>query len=266
MVENFYGMSYTLQGEKMSGHSKWDNIKHKKERQDRKKGKLFAKLVKEITVCAREDPDPETNYNLANAIEQAKEANMPKENIEKAIKRATGELEGHSFEEIFYEGYGPGGTAIMIRVVTDNRNRAASEIRKIFEKYGGNMGEEGCVSWIFERKGIVVIKATEADKFGREDLLILAIDLGAEDIQETEEEIEIYCPPRELMNLKQGLAKEGAIIERAEVTMIPKNTVSLKGREAEKVLGLLEDLEDSEDVQQVFANFDVSALRSYAVA
>lgn len=241
----------------MSGHSKWDNIKHKKRKQDKKKGKLFAKLVKEITLAAREDPDPETNYNLANAIEQAKEANMPKETIQRAIKRATGEIEGLSYEEITYEGYGPGGAAVMVRVVTDNRNRAASQIRRIFEKHGGNLGEEGCVSWIFERKGIVVIEAAEVEKFDQDEILIPVIELGAEDIQDSEDGIEIYCSANSLMNIKKVLEKKGAKIERAEVTMIPKNTVSLEGKDAKKVLELIDELEDSDDVQQIFSNYEV---------
>lgn len=241
----------------MSGHSKWDNIKHKKQKQDKKKGKLFAKLVKEITLAAREDPDPETNYNLANAIEQAKEANMPKETIQRAIKRATGEIEGLSYEEITYEGYGPGGVAVMVRVVTDNRNRAASQIRRIFEKHGGNLGEEGCVSWIFERKGIVVIEAAEVEKFDQDEILIPVIELGAEDIQDSEDGIEIYCSANSLMNIKKVLEKKGAKIERAEVTMIPKNTVSLEGKDAKKVLELIDELEDSDDVQQIFSNYEV---------
>lgn len=218
---------------------------------------MFARLVKDITLAAREDPDPETNYNLANAIEQAKEANMPKDTIEKAIKRATGELEGLNYEEVTYEGYGPGGTAIMVRAVTDNRNRAASQIRRIFENRGGNLGQEGCVSWIFERKGILVIEASGLEKFDQDELLISAIELGAEDINEAEDGIEIYCPPSSLKSLKQSLEEEGVKFERAEVTMIPKNAISVLGQEAERILQLVNDLEDSDDVQQVFSNFDV---------
>ncbi len=242
----------------MSGHSKWANIKYRKEKQDQKKGKLFSKLAKEIMLAARAGADPEKNAALANAIERAKAANLPKENIERAIKRATGELPGAKYEEAFYEGYGPGGVAIMVRVVTDNRNRAAAAIRHVFEEFDGSLGEAGSVSWLFERKGIVVVrKEALAGKLAVDDLMIEAIDLGADDIQEKEEEIEIYCQPSALRTLREGLEKLGVPLERVELTMVPQSTVHLEGKEAERLLKFLDRLDDQEDVQEVYANFDV---------
>jgi YebC/PmpR family DNA-binding regulatory protein len=241
----------------MSGHSKWANIKYRKERQDQKRGRIFSKLAKEITLAARAGADPEKNAALAHAIERARAANMPKENIERAIKRATGELPGARYEEIIYEGYGPGGVALLLRVVTDNRNRAAAAIRHIFEEFNGSLGESGSVAWLFERRGIVVINKEAIADRDLDDLLIEIIDLGAEDIQEKEEEIEIYCPPAALTNLKEGLERLGVPIERAESTMVPQNTVHLEGKEAERLLRFLNRLDDHEDVQEVYANFDI---------
>lgn len=238
----------------MSGHSKWANIKYRKERQDQLKGKLFSKLAREIIVAARENPDPQKNPRLSDAIERAKEANMPKENIERAIKRATGELPGVRYEEATYEGYGPGGVAVLVKVVTDNRNRAVSAIRHTFEDFGGSLGEAGSVAWLFERRGIIVINKQDINP---DEVLIAAIDLGAEDIEEKEEEIEIYCSPGHLKELKRGLEDIGIEIERAEVTMFPKNTVHLEGREAERILKFINRLDDQEDVQEVYANFDI---------
>ena len=241
----------------MSGHSKWANIKYRKERQDQKRGRIFSKLAKEITLTARAGADPEKNAALANAIERARAANMPKENIERAIKRATGELPGAKYEEIVYEGYGPGGVALLLRVVTDNRNRAAAAIRHIFEEFNGSLGEAGSVAWLFERKGIVVLSKEAIADRDLDDLLIELIDLGAEDIQEKEEEIEIYCQPTALSSLKEGLEHLGIPIERAESTMVPQNTVHLEGKEAERLLRFLDRLDDQEDVQEVYANFDI---------
>jgi len=238
----------------MAGHSKWANIKYRKERQDQLRGKLFSKLAKEITIAARlGDPDPEKNPRLAQAIERAKSANMPKENIERAIKRATGELPGQQFEEVMYEGYGPFGVAVMVRAVTDNRNRAVAAIRKVFDDFGGSL--EGSVSWLFERRGVITLKASTGQDL--EELLMRAIDLGAEDLEEKEGEVEIYCPPDQLRAVKEGLEAQGVKIERAEVTLVPKQTVSLQGAEAEKILKFIDKLDDLEDVQEVYANFDV---------
>jgi YebC/PmpR family DNA-binding regulatory protein len=241
----------------MSGHSKWANIKYRKERQDQKRGRIFSKLAKEITLAARAGADPERNVALANALERARAANMPKENIERAIKRATGELPGVKYEEIIYEGYGPSGVAMLLRVVTDNRNRAASAIRHIFEEAAGSMGESGSVAWLFTRKGIVVLSKEAVAERELDDLLIELIDLGAEEIQEKEEEIELYCQPTALTTLKEGLERLGVPIERAESTMVPQNTVHLEGKEAERLLRFLDRLDDQEDVQEVYANFDI---------
>lgn len=240
----------------MAGHSKWANIKYRKERQDQVRGKIFSKISKEITLAARDNPNPEQNSNLAQAIERARVVNMPKDNIERAIKRATGELPGMHYEESTYEGYGPGGVAVMLRVITDNKNRAASEIRHIFEEFGGNLG--GSVAWLFERKGLIVIRK-EGLKIGIEELMMAAIDLGAEDFQEKEEEIEIYCIPSALKEIKEGLEALNIdiAIERAESTLVPKTTVHLEGREAERILKFINRLDDQEDVQEVFANFDI---------
>jgi len=239
----------------MAGHSKWANIKYRKERQDAARMKLFSKLSKEITLAAKAGgPDPEKNVALANAIERAREANVPKENIERAIKRATGELPGTQYEETFYEGYGPYGVAVLVRVVTDNKNRAVSEIRHIFDEYGGNLG--GSVAWLFERRGIVTLDKKKIQR-DTDELLMSVIDLGAEDIQERDSEIEIYCSPAALRAVREGLTKLGVPVERAEVSLVPKNTVRLEGREAEKILKFMEALDAQEDVQEAYANFDI---------
>lgn len=237
----------------MAGHSKWDNIKHKKAREDAARGKLFSKLTKDITLAARDEPDPQKNPTLAQVIERAKQANMPKENIERAIKRATGELPGVTYEEYVYEGFGPYGVAVMVRVITDNRNRAVSAVRKIFDDHGGDM--EGSVDWIFERRGMVTAKLGEAQD--PDEVLMTAIDLGAEDMTESDHEVEITCPPERVSDVKSGLEGEGVAIEDAKVTMVPKTTVPLEGDEAKKILKFIEALDDQEDVQEVYANFDV---------
>jgi len=238
----------------MAGHSKWANIKYRKERQDQLRGKIFSKLSKEITLAARDNPNPEQNIDLAHAIERARAFNMPKENIERAIKRATGELPGIRYEESTYEGYGPGGVAVMLRVITDNKNRAASEIRHIFEEFGGSLG--GSVAWMFERRGLIVIRKEEL-KISIDELMMAAIDLGAEDFQEKEDEVEIYCAPSSLKAIKEKLEASSISIERAESTLVPKTTVHLEGREAERILKFINRLDDQEDVQEVFANFDI---------
>lgn len=239
----------------MAGHSKWANIKYRKERQDAARMKIFSKLSKEITLAAKAGgPDPEKNVALANAIERARESNVPKENIERAIKRATGELPGVQYEETFYEGYGPHGVAVMVRIVTDNKNRAVSEIRHIFEEFGGNLG--GSVAWLFDRRGVITLDKTKITQ-DKDELLMSVIDLGAEDIQEKDGEIEIYCDPAALKTVRAGLEQLGVPVERAETPLVPKNTVRLEGRGAEKILKFMETLDEQEDVQEVFANFDI---------
>jgi YebC/PmpR family DNA-binding regulatory protein len=240
----------------MSGHSKWANIKHRKAAADAKKGKLFSNLSKEIIIAAKQGGgNPETNPRLRAAIERAREANMPKENIERAIKRGTGEIPGITYEEVVYEGYGPGGVAIMIEVVTDNKNRTASEIRRIFTKHGGNLGEAGCVSWIFEEKGSIFIdKKSIKDE---EQLLSDALDAGAEDVRIDPDSVEIVTSPQDFSHVKNTLLEKGYEIINAEITKIPKNVVPIQGEDAEKLLKLMEELEDHDDVQKTYANFDI---------
>ncbi|OGF53988.1 MAG: transcriptional regulator [Candidatus Fraserbacteria bacterium RBG_16_55_9] len=237
----------------MAGHSKWANIKHRKGRQDSLRGKLFSKISKEITIAARHGVDPEKNTTLADVLERARAANVPKDNIERAIKRATGELPGMQYEETIYEGYGPYGVAVMVRVVTDNKNRAVSLVRKTFEEFGGSL--QGSVAWLFERRGVLTVKV--APQQDHDELLMKAIDLGAEDMEERDDEVQIYCPAERMAAVKEGLKQQGVVVERAEATLVPKTTVPLVGREAEKIIKFIEKLDDQEDVQEVFANFDV---------
>ncbi len=241
----------------MSGHSKWQNVKYRKERQDKKRSNIFAKLIKEITLQARSgDPNPENNAGLAQALERARAANLPKENIERAIKRATGEIEGVSYEEATYEGYASDGVAVMVRAITDNRNRAAAAIRHIFSKHGGSLAAAGSVAWLFERRGVITIEELPSDT-PRDDLLMSLIEVGAQELDEQEDLIEIYCAPTDLPSLSEAVRARGITPTRAEVTMIPKNTVKVEGHAAEKVLRLINALDDNEDVQEVYANFDI---------
>ncbi|OMH40154.1 YebC/PmpR family DNA-binding transcriptional regulator [Desulfurobacterium indicum] len=239
----------------MAGHSKWANIKHKKAAQDAKRGKIYTKLAREITVAAREGGgDPEFNPRLRAAIEKAKKFNMPKENIERAIKRGTGEIAGETYEEVTYEGYGPGGVAIIVKCLTDNRNRTASEVRHAFSKHGGNLGTSGCVAWMFERKGVVTINAEGKDE---EEVMMIAIDAGAEDFVNEDGQFIIYTQPQDLENVKKALEEAGVEIEEAKLDLVPQNTTRVEGETAKKVLKLLEVLEDLDDVQEVYSNFDM---------
>ncbi len=239
----------------MSGHNRWSSIKHKKSIQDAKRGKLFTKLIREIMIAAREGGgDPEANPRLKAAIAAAKSANMPKENIERAIKRGTGEIEGEKFEEVTYEGYGPGGVAVLIEAVTDNRNRTVADIRRIFSKHGGNIGESGCVSWMFSKKGYIVVDKSEVDE---DRLMEVVLEAGAEDIRSNETDYEIISEVDDFESVKKALEDAGIKYSFAKVTMVPQTTVRLEGRDAEKMLGLMESLEDLDDVQNVYANFDI---------
>ena len=241
----------------MAGHSKWANTKYRKERQDKKRSNLFAKLIKEITLQARTgDPDPGNNPGLAQALERAKAANLPKDSINRAIKRATGGIEGASFEEAIYEGYATDGVAVLVRVVTDNRNRASAGVRHIFSKHGGSMAAVGSVSWQFERRGVVVL-ANLPEDIDRDDLLMSLIDAGAVDLDDQGEAIEITCEPTDLPNLGSAVRERGLDPIRAEVTMLPKSTVHVEENSAGKVLRLIDALDENEDVQEVFANFDI---------
>lgn len=241
----------------MSGHSKWAQVKHKKAVVDAKKGKIFSKIVKEISVAARlGGGDTEGNPRLRVAIDKAKEVNMPQENIKRAIMKGTGELPGVSYEESIYEGYGPGGTAILLEVLTDNKNRTVSEIRHIMTKHDGNLGEAGCVSWMFEKKGYIIVEKTKTDE---DSLMSVAIEAGAEDMKNDpgEDSYEIITAPEDMNKVKASLEAAGISLSLAEITMLPKSYVALDGKSAEVMIRLVDALEDHEDVQNVYTNFDV---------
>jgi YebC/PmpR family DNA-binding regulatory protein len=241
----------------LSGHSKWATIKRKKAKVDAQRGKLFTRLAREIIVAARQGGgDPEGNFRLKTAIQKAKEANIPNENITRAIQRGCGEQGGSSLEEMIYEGYGPGGVAVMLEIMTDNRNRTAGEVRHIFAKNGGNLGETGCVAWMFQETGLIVIDKAE-NQLDEDDLMLLALECGADDFKVEEESYEIICKPGEIQKVKDSLEKEGVVVALAEVTMIPQSTVSLEGKEAEQMLRLMDALEEHDDVQNAYANFEI---------
>ena len=239
----------------MSGHSKWSSIKHKKAAKDAKKGKLYTKLIKEITVAARMGGgDINANPRMRTAILTAKAASMPAENIDRAIKKGTGELEGVSYEEVIYEGYGPGGTAILVHVLTDNKNRTVSEMRRLFTKYGGNMGEGGCVAWMFDKKGLITVDKGQIDE---DRLIALVLDGGAEDVLEEDDLFEIVTPPQDFEKVRELLQRGNVAMVTAQVSMMPKSTVTLDKKFAEQALNLTSDLEDHDDVQSVAANYDI---------
>jgi YebC/PmpR family DNA-binding regulatory protein len=240
----------------MSGHSKWNTIKRKKGAADAKRGKVFTKIIKEIIIAARSGGgDINGNPRLRTAILAAKAENMPRDNIDRAIKKGTGELEGVNYEELTYEGYGPGGVAMLLEVLTDNKNRTVAEVRHIFSKQNGNLGEAGCVSWVFEKKGLISIDKTGVD----EDRLIeVALDAGALDVKESGKEFDVTTPPGTFEEIKKKLETMGFKSTYGEVTMVPQTTVHLSGKEAEQMLKLMEGLEDSDDVQKVYANFDIA--------
>jgi YebC/PmpR family DNA-binding regulatory protein len=240
----------------MSGHSKWHSIRHKKARVDAARGKVFTKLIKELTVSARiGGGDADMNPRLRTAIAAAKAANMPAKNIENAIMKGTGELPGVVYEEVSYEGYGPGGVALYITALTDNKNRTVAEVRHLLGKYGGNLGESGCVAWIFDKKGVIRVDKKNYDE---EELFMIAIDTGAEDLQtDDEEHYEIYTEYEQLDSVRDNLEKQQVVISSAERTMIPQNTVQLTGKHAEHMIKLMEMLDDHDDVQNIYANFDI---------
>ncbi|RLB10398.1 MAG: YebC/PmpR family DNA-binding transcriptional regulator [Deltaproteobacteria bacterium] len=239
----------------MSGHSRWSSIKHKKKLMDARKGKIFTKLIREITVAARlGGGDPDKNPRLRAAIAAAKAENMPKENIERSIKRGIGEIEGVNYEEVSYEGYGPGGVAVLVDCLTDNKNRTVAELKHIFEKYGGSLGEPGCVAWVFEKKGIISI---EADKVDEDKLLEIALEAGAEDVKNAGSQFEVITDPADFEKVKKAIEDAGIPYNLAEITMIPKTTVKLDGKKAEQMLSLMQALEDLDDVSHVYANFDI---------
>jgi YebC/PmpR family DNA-binding regulatory protein len=239
----------------MSGHSRWSQIKRKKGKADVQRGKLFSKILREITVAAKNGGgDPKANMRLKAAIESAKEANMPADNIKRAVQKGTGELPGESWEEIRYEGYAVGGVAVLIDVLTDNRNRTAPEIRHTFEKFGGNMGASGAVAWMFERKGVILV---DADKISEDALLDKALEAGATDLRRAEKAFEITTAPAQMDAVREALAKAGAPILEAQVTYVPQSTVRAEGKDATSVIKLIEALEDLDDVQSVYANYDI---------
>ena len=242
----------------MAGHSKWSNIKNKKAKMDAQKGKIYTKFSKMIIVATREGgPDSENNSRLKDVIEKAKQANMPNENIERAIKRGSGELEGVNYEEVMYEGYGPGGVAILLDVTTDNRNRTAGEMRHLFDKNGGNLGESGCVAWMFEKKGQILIEKN--DGIDVDTIMILAIDSGADDVEESDDSIEIITSVEQFKEIKDSLQQNDIQLYSAELSFIPKTTVTVSNTEGEKVENLLEALEDHDDVQNVYTNYEPMA-------
>jgi len=239
----------------VSGHSKWATIKHKKGKTDAKRGKLFSKLSRAITVAAREGGgDPAMNISLANAVEKAKAESMPKENIERAIQRGAGGAEGVNYESIMYEGYGPAGVAIIVDVLTDNKNRSAADVRNIFSKHGGQLAQPGAVAWVFERRGSIVV---DGAKYTEDEVMAAAIDAGAEDVVADGEEFQVLTQPADFAAVRDALTAAGIEIENAELTMIPKNTVKLEENDARKTMKIMDALEDSDDVQEVYANFDI---------
>lgn len=240
----------------MSGHSKWANIKHRKAAVDAKRGKVFTKLIRELTVAAKHGGgDPEANPRLRTAIAAAKNQNMANDTIDRAIKRGTGEMGGEEYHELSYEGYGPGGSAVLVKTLTDNRNRTVSDIRRIFTKFGGSLGESGCVSWMFHMKGRIAFEKSKVDE---DKVFEIALDAGADDVVTEESELVVITPPEAFEAVKSAIQGAGLGYENAEVTMIPQNSIKIEGREAENMIRLMEALEDSDDVQNVYSNFDVS--------
>jgi YebC/PmpR family DNA-binding regulatory protein len=239
----------------MSGHSKWHSIKHKKAAADAKRGKLFTKIIRELSVAARAGGgDPDTNPRLRKAVLDAKAVNMPADNIKRAIMKGTGQLEGSSYEETNYEGYGPGGVAIYVEALTDNKNRTVSELRHIFTKNGGRIGESGCVAWMFKRKGYIVV---ERDKASEDKLLDIALSNGAEDLKEDGSNYEILTPPENYDAVVEALKQNDIEMASSEIGYIPQTYIKLEGRQAQQQLRLMEELEDHDDVQHVWANFDI---------
>jgi YebC/PmpR family DNA-binding regulatory protein len=239
----------------MSGHSKWASIKHKKGAKDAKRGKMFTKFIREICVAARASGgNPDANPRLRLAIQRAKDANMPADNIDRAIKKGTGELEGVNYEEITYEGYGPCGIAIMIDALTDNKNRTTSDVRNIFAKKGGNMAGSGSVNWMFDKKGYIVINK---DVIGEDKLMSIVLEAGAEDMRSEETTYAVMTEPQDLEKVKKAIEESNVQVEAAEITNVPKSTIKVTGDDAQKVLALVTELEEHDDVQNVYANFDI---------
>ena len=240
----------------MSGHNKWASIKHKKAATDAKRGKVFTKIIREIVVAAKEGGGViENNARLRKAVDDARNANMPQDNIKKAIQRGTGELPGAVYEEITYEGYGPAGVALIVETTTDNKNRTASDIRKIFSKHSGSMGETGCVGWMFSKKGFIAIDKSAGDE---DTIMTIALDAGAEDFISEEDSYEIYTTPSDFNSVLDAIKAKNIEIAESEISMVPQTYVKLEGENAEHMLKLLDELEEHDDVKNVFSNFDIS--------
>ena len=248
----------------MSGHSKWATIKHKKGALDAKRGKIFTRIIKEIMIAARSGGDPDGNPRLRTAITAAKGVSMPADNIKRAIMRGTGELEGGQIDEIMFEGYGPGGAAVLVNVATDNRNRTVSELRHMFSKNGGNLGEQGSVSWMFERKSQIIIEGDKAPP--EDDLMALVLDAGAEDLRNEGGNWEVISAPESHVQVLETIQKAGIATESADIAMVPKNLVKLEGKNASGMLRLTEALEEHDDVQNVYSNFDIDEKELEALA
>ena len=239
----------------MAGHSHWASIKHKKGATDVKKGKAFSKISRMITVAARKGGDPDMNPKLQLALDKARAVNMPKDNVERAIQKGTGDSAGDTeLFECLYEGYGPHGVALMLEILTDNKNRTAPEIRKIFERFGGNMGEAGCVSWMFEKKGLIIVNSGNLDE---DELMMLALDAGAEDLQKVGDVFQVICSQADLGKVKKAIESKNIKVETAEVSWISKNNIDLEDAAGRKVLRLMETLEEHDDVQNVYSNFNL---------
>ncbi|HEX4165501.1 MAG TPA: YebC/PmpR family DNA-binding transcriptional regulator [Bryobacteraceae bacterium] len=247
----------------MSGHSKWATIKHKKAALDSKRGQAFTRLIKEIQIAARNGGDPDANARLRTAIAAAKAVSMPADNIKRAIMRGTGELEGGQIDEILFEGYGPGGAAVLVNVATDNRNRTVSEVRHLFSKNGGNLGEQGSVAWMFERKSQIIV---DAEKISEDDLMAIVLDAGADDIRDQDGAWEILSAPEAHEAVLHALEKAKISNESAEIAMVPKNTVKLEGKNAQAMLKLYDLLEEHDDVQNVYGNYEVDEAEVEAIA
>jgi len=239
----------------MSGHSKWHNIRLRKGKQDAQRSNLFTKIAREIIVAAKEGGgNPDANLRLRLAVQKARENSMPAENIKRAIQRGTGEIEGANYEEVIYEGYGPGGVAVMVQCLTDNRNRTVAELRTAFSRNGGSLGESGCVGWMFDQKGVITIDKSKIDE---DTLMLTALDAGAEDIRTDDESFEVISAPESFNAVRQALTDAGIEYSNAELTRIPQTTVRVEGKEASQVIRMMDALEDLDDVQQVYANFDI---------
>jgi YebC/PmpR family DNA-binding regulatory protein len=240
----------------MSGHSKWANIKHKKGKMDALRGKVTTKIGRELTVAARMGgADPTGNMRLKLALQKAKENNIPKDNIQRAIQKGLGSLDGSNYEELVYEGYGPAGVAVMVEVMTDNRNRTAADVRHLFSKYSGNLGESGCVSWMFDKKGLFIIEKVAT--IDEEELMMLSLEAGADDFKVEDNEFEITVEPDLFYSFQEVLEKNGIKTSVAEITMIPQTTVALAGDDATRMMKLMDALEEHDDIQEVYANFDI---------